>query len=57
MNQAKCAHPYCGCTVERAGEYCAPECRSGLTLPDSRECGCPHPDCAAGAHRSAPPAV
>ena len=57
MNQTKCAHPYCGCKVEHVGEYCAPECRSGLTLPDSRECGCPHADCAAIAHRSVPPAA
>jgi hypothetical protein len=44
---AKCAHPFCDCTVPpkgRFGKYCSEHCKGAHNLTVLR-CECHHPEC------------
>jgi hypothetical protein len=41
----QCAHPSCGCLVEKGKKYCSDYCHdAGRTMELS--CNCRHPECA-----------
>jgi len=47
MRTTKCAHPGCGCTVEKGSKYCSDYCESVADRP-SIACECGHEACEAG---------
>ena len=47
MDSNKCAHPACGCTVQKGGpygDYCSEHCREAKDVAEIR-CDCKHPGC------------